>query len=180
MAHEKHLDPTGRKNLLQRSVDFHRLQLLPGTHLETLLEKFFARIEHVTRWSMLPESCILSSTPEEVVVSLYKWCGEVMVDTSTRALYGDALLDTEPTLIHDFLRFDEHVWMLLLQYPSVLAKKMLVPKAKVLDSFERYVLLPSERKQDAAYYTQTLQAEQMKAGMSSRDIAAALQLFHFA
>ena len=179
MAHERHLDPTGRKNVLQRSVDFHRIQLLPGPHLELLFERFLARIEHGTRWSTVPKSCILSFTPEEMIVSLYKWCGEVMVDASTRAFYGDALPDTEPTVIHDFLEFDEHSWMLLLQYPSFLAKIMSAPRERVLDSFERYVSLPPERKRDAAYYTQALEAEQIKAGMSGRDIAAGLQIFHF-
>lgn len=128
----------------------------------------------------MPKSCILSRTPEEMVVSLYEWSGEVIVDASTRALFGDALLDTEPTVIHDFLEFDKHGWMLLLQYPSLLAKAMSAPRERVLESFDRYVSLPPERKKDAAYYTQALVAEQIKAGMSNRDIAAGLQIFHFA
>lgn len=180
MAHEKHLDPTGRKSLLQHSIDYHRIQLLPGTHLENLNERFLTRIAYGTQWSTVPKSCVLSSTPGEMVVSLYKWCREVMVDASTRAFFGDTLLDTEPTVIHDFLEFDEHSWMLLLQLPSFLAKVMSAPRERVLESFDRYVSLPPERTKDAAYYTQTLVAEQIKAGMSNRDIAAGLQIFHFA
>lgn len=58
--------------------------------------------------STVPKSCILSSTPDP-----YKWCGEVLVDASTRAFLDNLLLDTKPTVIHDFLEFDKHVWMLL-------------------------------------------------------------------
>ena len=180
MAHEKHLNPTGRKHLVQRSADFHRLQLFPGPHLESLNERFLARIEHGTQWSTVPKSCILSSTPEEMVVSLYKWCGEVLVDASTRAFYGDALVDTEPGVIHDFLEFDEHSWMLLYQYPSYFAKAMAAPRERVLQSFDRYVSLPPEKRQDTAYFTQALEAEQTQAGMSSRDRAVGFQIFHFA
>ena len=70
MAHEKHLNPTGRKNLVQRSADFHRLQLFPGPHLESLNERFLARIEHGTQWSTVPKSCILSSTPEKMALQV--------------------------------------------------------------------------------------------------------------
>lgn len=182
MAHEKHLNPTGRKHLVQRSADFHRLQLFPGPHLDSLNERFFARIEHGTQWSTVPESCILSSTPEEMVVSLYKWCGEVLVDASTRAFYGDALVDTEAGVIHDFLVFDEHSWMLLYQYPPYFAKATAAPRSRerVLQSFDRYVSLPPEKRQDTAYFTQALEAEQTQAGMSSRDRAVGFQIFHFA
>ena len=99
-----------------------------------------------------------------------------MVDASTRAFYGDALPDTEPTVIHGFLKFDEHSWVLLLQYPSFLTKIMSAPRERILGSFERYISLPPERKRDAAYYTQSLEAEQIKAGISGRDIAAGLQI----
>ena len=57
-----------------------------------------------------------------------------MVDASTRAFYGDALPDTEPTVIHDFLEFDEHSWTLLLQYPSFLAKIMSAPRERERES----------------------------------------------
>lgn len=180
MAHEKHLDPVRRKNLIQRSADFHRLQLFPGPHLDTLNGKFLARIEYGTQWSKIPKSCIRSCTPEEMVVSLYRWCGEVLLDASTRAFYGNALVDTEPTIIHDFLDFDEHSWMLLYQYPSLFAKAMAVPRERGLQSFERYVSLPPEQRKDTAYFTQSLEAEQIQAGMSSRDRAVGFQIFHFA
>lgn len=172
--------PSRTETLVQRSADFHRLQLFPGPHLDTLNEKFLARIEYGTQWSNVPKSCIQSCTPEEIVVSLYRWCGEVLLDASTRAFYGNALVDTEPTIIHDFLEFDEHSCMLLYQYPSLFAKAMAVPCERVLQSFERYVSLPPEQRKDTAYFTQSLEAEQIQAGMSSRDRAVGFQIFHFA
>ncbi|KAL8935169.1 MAG: hypothetical protein Q9216_005555 [Gyalolechia sp. 2 TL-2023] len=180
MAHEKHRTPPGRKHLVDRSSDFHRLQLLPGPQLEELNDRFLSRIEHGTSWNNVPKSCIVSSTSEEMTVSLYRWCGEVLVDAATRAFYGDALVDTEPRLIHDFLEFDEHSWMLLYQYPSIFAKVMTAPRDRVMRSFDRYVSLPSERRQDAASYTKSLEAEQVKAGVAPRDIAIGFQIFHFA
>ena len=102
------------------------------------------------------------------------------MDASTRVFYGDALVDTEPGVIHDFLEFDEHSWMLLYQYPSYFAKAMAAPRERVLQSFDCYVSLPPEKRQDAAYLTQALEAEQTQAGMSSRDRAVGFQIFHFA
>lgn len=92
-----------------------------------------------------------------------------MVDAATRAFYGDALLDTEPTVIHDYLEFDEHSWMLLYKYPIFLAEAMSTPRERAHDSFDRYASLLQDRRQDAAYYTQALVAEQVKASMASRD-----------
>ncbi len=184
MAHEKHLAPVvgGRnKHLLQRSTDFHRLQLLPGPRLQALNERFLASIARGTKWSNLPQSCILSSTSDdEMVVSLYKWCGEVLVDAASRAFYGDVLVETEPQLIRDFLAFDEFSWMSLYQYPAYFAGAMTAPRDRVMQAFDRYVALPSERKLDSAYYTKALEEEQVKAGMLSRDRAIGFQIFHWA
>ncbi|KAL8921810.1 MAG: hypothetical protein Q9208_005567 [Pyrenodesmia sp. 3 TL-2023] len=180
MAHEKHLAPAGRKHLLQRSTDFHRLQLLPGPRLEELNARFLTSIGRGTKWSNLPKSCILSSTSDSMVVSLYTWCGEVLVDAASRAFYGDVLVDTEPQVIRDFLAFDEYSWMSLYQYPPYFAKAMTAPRDRVMEAFNRYVALPAERKQDSAYYTKALEEEQIKAGMSSRDRAIGFQIFHWA
>lgn len=180
MAHEKHRKPPGRKHLVDRSSDFHRLQLLPGPQLEELNERFISRIEHGTKWSNVPKSCVLSSTADEMTVSLYRWCGEVLVDAATRAFYGDVLIDSEPRLIHDFLEFDEHSWMLLYQYPSIFAKVMTAPRERVMQAFDRYVSMPAQQRQDATTYTKSLEAEQTKAGMKSRDIAIGFQIWHFA
>ena len=70
--------------------------------------------------------------------------------------------------------------MLLYQYPSLFAKAISTLRERVLQSFDRYVSLPAERRQDTAYYTRALEAEQIQAGMSGRDRAAGFQIFHFA
>ena len=178
MQHERHLNPTGRKNLMHRMVAFQRINLYPGPHLDNLNERVFARIEHTTRWRTIPKSCILSSTSEEMVVSLYQWCGEVIVDASTRAFFGDALVDTEPMVVRDFLEFEEYNWMILYQYPSFLAKKMSAPRERILQSFTRYVSLPPQRKQDTL--GQAMDTEQIQAGIGIHDRAVVLQLIHFA
>lgn len=178
MPHEKPLDPRGSKHLVHRTEDFIRFHLVPGTPLDKLNQKVCARIERRTQWSTLPKSCILSFTSEERVVSLYKWCGEVLVDASTRAFYGDALVDTEPTVVHDFLEFDQHDWMLLYQYPAFLAKKMSAPRERVLQCIARYLSLPSQRTQDSPAHD--LNAQLVQAGMSTRDRAVYFQMFHFA
>ncbi|KAL8949024.1 MAG: hypothetical protein Q9222_004833 [Ikaeria aurantiellina] len=180
MAHEKHLGPAGRKHLVDRSGDFHRLQLFPGPQLEDLIARFLARIEHGTTWENIPRPCVLSSTKDAMVISLYKWCGNVLGDAASRGFYGDALVDTSPRMVQDFLEFDKQSWMLLYQYPSFLASSMLAPRNLVTKAFDRYVALAPERKEDAAPYAKSLEALQIKAGVSSRDRAIGFQIFHFA
>ena len=180
MAHEKHLGPAGRKHLVDRSGDFHRLQLLPGLQLDDLNARFLARIEYGTTWKNVPQPCILSSTTDELVVSLYKWCGHVLVDAASRAFYGDALVDISPQIVRDFLDFDKQSWMLLYQYPSFLARAMTTPRNLVAKAFDRYVALDPGKKKDAAPYTKALEALQIEAGVSSGDRAIGFQIFHFA
>ncbi|KAL8800175.1 MAG: hypothetical protein Q9200_007333, partial [Gallowayella weberi] len=179
MAHENHVSPAGRKRLMDRSRDFHRLQLFPGRQLDDLNAGFITRIEHGTTWNNIPQPCILSSTADEMVVSLYKWCGYVLVDAASRGFYGDALVDTSPQIVRDFLEFDKQSWMLFYQYPSFLAKAMTAPRERITQAFDRYIALHSEKKKDAAPYTKALAAEQTDAGISTRDGAIAFQIFHF-
>ncbi|KAL8810967.1 MAG: hypothetical protein Q9223_007631, partial [Gallowayella weberi] len=179
MAHENHVSPAGRKRLMDRSRDFHRLQLFPGRQLDDLNAGFITRIEHGTTWNSIPQPCILSSTADEMVVSLYKWCGYVLVDAASRGFYGDALVDTSPQIVRDFLELDKQSWMLFYQYPSFLAKAMTAPRERITQAFDRYIALHSEKKKDAAPYTKALAAEQTDAGVSTRDGAIAFQIFHF-
>lgn len=178
MTHEKHSESRDQKNILQRAEELYRLHLFPGTYLDKLNEKVFARIEHRTQWCTIPTSCVLSSTSEELIVSLYKWCGEIFVDASTRAFYGDELVDSEPMMVQDFLEFDKHDWMLLYQTPSFLAKKMSAPRERVLQSFVRYLSLPPHWTEDSP--ARGLHNLNTEFDMSSRDGATFLQMFHFA
>ncbi|KAL8827932.1 MAG: hypothetical protein Q9170_006814 [Blastenia crenularia] len=180
MAHQKHMASAGRKHLVDRSGDFHRLQLLPGPQLDDLNARFLARIEYGTTWENVPQPCVHSSTADELVVSLYKWCGYVLVDAASRSFYGDALVNTSPQMVRDFLVFDKQSWMLLYQYPSFLAKAMTAPRNLVTQAFDRYVALEEKKKEDAAPYTKALEALQIEAGVSRRDRAIGFQIFHFA
>lgn len=168
------------KSLIQQSKDLGRAQLTPGTHMENLTRKVLPLIERGTNWGTLPASSILLAQPEKKTISLYRWCFETLTHAMTVAFFGETLSQTEPQLSDDFRMFDENGWMLLYRYPWFLANGMSAPKEKVLQALIRYINLPLDRRSEAAYYLQSLEAQQVRVGMNDRDRAIHLQICHWA
>lgn len=156
-----------------------REQLHPGQHLENLVSVFLTHIKLQMNWGNISTSVVVQSSSEKKVVLLRNWVADVLGRATVEAFFGKDLLESESTLLDDFHAFDANSWMLLYQYPRMFAKPMYEALDKGADTFTRYFELPSEQRQ-ACHYIRTVEVKQRKAGMTSRDIAIAGQMFFWA
>ena len=156
-----------------------REQLYAGPHLEDLTAVYLVHLEKQMNLENIPACCIVQSSPKEVV-SLRKWCAEVIGKATIQAFFGSSLLELAPTLLKDFYTFDANSWKLMYGYPRAFAKVMYHAKDRNTEAFIRYFELPAEERRDACHYMRALEVNQRKAGMTNRDIALAAQMFFWA
>lgn len=118
---------------------------------------------------------IESDGDSTVHISLKEWCGDVLLDAATRAFFCERQLEIQPDLFQRFFEFDDDSWMLLYRYPRFLSRRMHRAKDVAIDAMTKSFELTLDRRQDAAWFVQTLEKEQKQLGIDERDIAT-LQL----
>ena len=156
-------------------MGIHREQLYAGKHLEDLSKVYLARIEQQQNWTKIPKSAVLRSVHEEKSVFLRGWLEDVLGRATAQAFFGKRLLEIEPELLAHFHSFDTNSWMLLYQYPRLFAGEMYAAIDKGTKAFTKYFALPKQERSDGCHYIQAVEAKQVKAGVSVRDIAIAGQ-----
>jgi hypothetical protein len=138
--------------------DDFKLQMHPGEKLDVLQDTFLSNIDRSLNWDKLSGPMVISgSGKDEKVVSLFKWCGEVLVDSATRAFFGGSIYQIAPDLLTDFFTFDNESWKLSYKYPHFAAKEMYTAKAKGEAAFAKYLALPKEQRQDASWIVQSIE-----------------------
>lgn len=148
--------------------DDFRSQMHPGARLKALEATFLNNIDRCLNWQQTRSSgraAVLSSTSEVTTISVWKWCGNVLVDSATRAFFGDSLYRLAPNMLEDFFTFDEEGWKLNYKYPKFAARKMYDAKKKGEVTFAEYLALPKEERQDASWIV-----ERMEEGMKDLGI----------
>ena len=164
------LNPT-KKCLAQLARDFHRLQLHPGPHQAELSEKFLCYISQSLQWKFISAATMVKAGKELKQLSLKRWCGDVLLEAATRAFFGELLLEIQPDILDNFFDFDDDSWMLMFRIPRVFAKSMYRCRDAITRALVKYYQTPKERRRDAAWYIQTMEAEQRRLGIDDRDIA---------
>ena len=120
-----------------------------------------------------------SGETDGVTLSLYDWCANVLVSAATAAFFGKSLLKTHPDLVQEFNAFDDDSWMLTYHYPRFLTRNVYSAKNKITEALMQYLQLPLPERSGACYHVRTQEAGQREAGLSDRDIAIVLQMFHW-
>ncbi|MCJ1377230.1 hypothetical protein MMC17_000322 [Xylographa soralifera] len=165
--------PTDQKQA-HLGMGVQREQLHPGGHLDDLIATYVEHIKRQTKFENIPKVCKVGSFTNQKVVSLRKWCEDVLGHATIEAFFGNVLLELEPSLLDDFHQFDANSWMLLYQYPRPLARPMFRALDKGAEAFTRYFQLLATQRQPC-HYIKTVEAKQRKAEMSDRDIGIAAQ-----
>ncbi|CAG8976222.1 hypothetical protein HYALB_00010768 [Hymenoscyphus albidus] len=151
------LDSNG-KFWMDTAHENFKLQMHPGERLDELQTTFLGNIDKSLNWEKLAGPMVLSGYGDEVkIVSLFKWCGEVLVDSATRAFFGDSIFHIDPNLLADFFVFDGDSWKLSYQYPYFAAKDMYNAKKKGETAFTKYLALPREHREDASWVTKSIE-----------------------
>ena len=164
------------KSLVQRGEDFYRQQLHPGPKLEILQRKLMSNIDQSLRWDSISNNIIRSSTPNTKTLSLLTWCRDVLLDSATRAFFGDSLLVVEPDLFQTFYTFDDNSWKFTYKLPRIMSQEMYSAKKKAVDALTAYFELPMEKRPGSAWIIQTLESEMRQLGIGSSDIASLLMM----
>lgn len=167
------------KNLARLGEDFYRQQLHPGTNLENLQSQFMPKIHKSLSYENISENIILSSTTGEKTVSLLGWVREVLLDSATRAFFGDRLLEIEPNMFQSFFDFDDNSWKLTYHLPRVFAKEMYGAKQQATEALVKYFQTPKDKRPGAAWLVQTLETEMRNLGIQETDIACFLMMIYW-
>ena len=162
------------KSLIHLSESFYRQQLHPGKKLDVLQDNFLGKIHDSLTWSSLSAKAIMSSSAEDRTVSLLAWTREILLDSATRALLGDCLVELEPKLFESFFHFDDNSWKLAYRIPRPWPNDMYAAKQTAQNAMEAYFKLPKEQRPGATWLVQTLETEMKARGIKESDIAALL------
>ena len=115
-------------------LQLYKKQLLPGPRFDVfnaaLLDQIDQRmrIEHVQTRFGSDLKC----------VSLTEFCGDVLVDAITEALFGEGIFEIETNMIKYLLEFNEEAWKLVFQVPQPKDGKLNVSRGKLLQAFTTY------------------------------------------
>lgn len=146
------------RHAMDHCHDLFKTQLHPGDHLEALQDIFLANIDALLNWDRIADPMVLASHgTTSRRVSLWKWCGNVLVDSATRAFSGNAIYRVAPNIVDDFFLFDDEAWKLPYRYPKFAARTMYDAKARCEAAFADFLALPKQERADASWIVGALE-----------------------
>lgn len=152
--------------------------LNPGVQLDIMQSEVLRRIDnHLACPIPSPGSRRNANSAEDIGrTSLLAWCSEVLIDSVTRAFFGDELLHIEPDFGRIFVIFDDLNWQFILQYPEFLSREMTTARNKMVKALTLYFERPLDTRKNASSFVLSLEKEMRAQGLSNGDIAAMLML----
>jgi hypothetical protein len=149
----------GEKHWMDLSHANFKLQMHPGDKLEVLQANFLGKIDRSLRWENISGPMVIgkSDGSKELTISLWEWCGHVLVDAATRAFFGDVMFRISPNVLKDFFIFDEQSWKLSYKYPHWAAADMYNAKTRGEATFIKYLALPKKQREDACWIVKELE-----------------------
>lgn len=151
-------------------------QLLQPESLQRLSETVLKFIEENTRWNNFFESSVIAADRNVKVVSLHRWCRDVLITSQTRAFFGKHFLEIEPKLTQIFDDWDLNAWMITFQFPEFLATAATQPRDKLIKSLTRYLEAPRWQRADGVPFVGELEDENYNAGLCQSDCARVLMI----
>ena len=155
------------KALIHAGEDFYRTQLLPGPRFESFWPDTLSRLDPV-----LTPDRYLKGAARSQRLSLLDLCKDVLLGPVLAAFFGNALLEHHPDIINTFLAFDDVGWKINYKIPQPFSKDTHLAKDSLIAAVVDYLKLAKDKRSDACWLVQTLEAEMRQAGMPDRDIAA--------
>jgi cytochrome P450 len=173
-----------RKSLTSLAVDFHHTQLLPGPKSQAvpLTTAFLAHISYVLRWENLHRDKMIAGarSPTSILsTSLHRFCGRVLIDAGTKMYWGERLWQITHDMLETFYDLDNAMWKLLFRFPPIMSKDANTARDKIINSLVEYYRLPREERDDAAWFTKSMETESRAIGLTERDMASAILIIYF-
>ena len=175
----KNLEPNpSGKNMVHLGAAFLVTQLIPGKNLDDVQGVALNNIDHRLTWGEMSTNAIFSSKTNlrQKRVSLLQWTSQTLVESSTIAFFGPALLEIDPSIATTFLQFDDQMWKLLYSVPPPWSNDMLATKKKIHAALMTYLYLSKDQRKGEAWFVETYENEMRARGIKSHDIAGCLAM----
>ena len=152
------------KCLAHLNSDYYKLQLHPGEQYDQLAHRFSILLNDWVTAEHLRGPMIQAASTKGYKISAYLWSQHVLLNVASRAMYGDELVDADN-------------WKLWYKMPG--SKPTKDAKERLVQTFEKYLRLPEERRPNTApiikYFHRTTEAK----GLSEHDTATIISMVYF-
>ncbi|KAH6679216.1 hypothetical protein B0J14DRAFT_472102 [Halenospora varia] len=120
-----------------------------------------------------------SRSKDEKVVSLINWCADVLMNSATKAFFGDCIYDVAPDIVKDIVAYDEDSWKFIYKYPYFAAKEVYDARNKCGEAFADYLLIRMQQHADAAWIVGAMERGQQDIGIADQKelVATFFQLY---
>jgi cytochrome P450 len=154
-------------------------QFLPGPHMGAFQDVLLGRIHALFKWDAIPTSLSQKDAVSEKVVSLSHWVRHTLTESTTIALFGEALQQIEPNIVDALSQYDHASWKFTYQVPAMFSRDMLRAKDTVQNALYHYFELPASERTDACYMVHTLESEMRALDATSQDVSASMMLLYW-
>ena len=173
--HNNPLNPK-HKSLIHYGEDLYKRQLVPGPNLDDFSLRISELLNASLQWSELSKLC---TSKQEI--PLMDLCAQVSMDAMTRSLFGDPIYKIEPRLTHMMYDFTEEAWKLLMfPYPKVAARRLHTARNGIYDTLVRYMRMPSETRNEAAWFWHEIMKENDASDLDEYDSSAIIFMLSWA
>lgn len=183
LLENKSLEPNPLlKTMNEMGSSFLKRQLLQPAKFDDFEAVFLDVMNKRMTWDNLPSEVTISPTsgkPKQRVVSLLALARKIIMESTTVAIFGPALLKIDPSITDTFATFDDQSWLLLSGIPRPWANSMLAAKSKLQHSLRTYLELPVIERSGASWYVLTFEREMRARGIATQDIAGWLVMVYW-
>ncbi|KAL8877494.1 MAG: hypothetical protein Q9192_008657, partial [Flavoplaca navasiana] len=148
--------------------------LLPGPKFDTFSEVLISHIEESLTFNRLYQRYGAAIKR----ISLKDLCSEVLVDVTTRTLFGDGLIEIEANIVRHFLEFNNDAWMLVFHYPQRKGSKLMSARGRILDAFVNYLEGSDETRTGRSWLVEKVTDPLESDAIENEEIAALLLMVY--
>ncbi|KAL8721245.1 MAG: hypothetical protein Q9225_002022 [Loekoesia sp. 1 TL-2023] len=154
--------------------DFYHVALHPGPKFEATQQKFVTFLDDEMNFDKIPARVTLQATDRQKLVSLHRLCQQVFVSAGTHVFFGSQLLDLNPDVLEDFIKFDKNNWMVFYNWPQKAPASG--PMQKVLATLCQYLDIPMARRPESAWVINMFEEAQNHLDVRKQDVAGMLMM----
>lgn len=177
------LDPNpGSKSMADLGGIFILRQLNPREEYNNLEARFLNEISARLVGQGFPQKAMIRTSTEGAsthTMSLLHLVRQVIVESTTVAYLGPAILKIDASLVDNFLFFDDRLWVFLYRIPRPWASSTLDSMERLRRSIETYLDLPKKERQGACWLAIKLETEMKARGLQNKDIAGFLAMVYW-
>ncbi|KAF7944355.1 hypothetical protein EAE96_010753 [Botrytis aclada] len=154
----------------EMASEYHRQQLLTVANAEKLTQRIIPGLEKNLSWNILRQhpACI-RTCGDSITLSLWDWCNEVIIKSSTTAYYGPKIFEINPNLLQAMMSWEATNWKFMYKLPDFMARDMIDARGEFIDTLCKYFETPKKDRSDALYFVTAMEEKLRAAGLSDRE-----------